>query len=172
MLPRQPWFERRFAFDLPLTAAPGLVERLRGTPARVEERVAGAAPARLTRKPGNAWSIQENIGHLGDLESLWIARVEEFAAGRTVLQAADLKNRRTHEANHNAKPLISLLADFRTARGQLVGRLESIEDGAWMKSALHPRLQTPMRLLDLAFFVAEHDDHHLATISELLRAAN
>jgi hypothetical protein len=27
-----------------------------------------------------------------------------------------------------------------------------------------------MRLLDLAFFIAEHDDHHLATISELLRS--
>ena len=27
---------------------------------------------------------------------------------------------------------------------------------------------TPMRLVDLAFFVAEHDDHHLATIVQLL----
>jgi hypothetical protein len=27
-----------------------------------------------------------------------------------------------------------------------------------------------MRVLDLAFFIAEHDDHHLARISELIRA--
>jgi mannitol/fructose-specific phosphotransferase system IIA component (Ntr-type) len=26
-----------------------------------------------------------------------------------------------------------------------------------------------MRVVDLAFFVAEHDDHHLAAISELIR---
>jgi hypothetical protein len=26
-----------------------------------------------------------------------------------------------------------------------------------------------MRLIDLAFFTAEHDDHHLARITELLR---
>ena len=30
-----------------------------------------------------------------------------------------------------------------------------------------PRLGTPMRLVDLAFFVAEHDDHHLAQITFL-----
>jgi hypothetical protein len=33
--------------------------------------------------------------------------------------------------------------------------------------ARHPRLGTPMRLIDLAYFVAEHDDHHLARLREL-----
>jgi hypothetical protein len=28
-----------------------------------------------------------------------------------------------------------------------------------------------MRLIDIAFFTAEHDDHHLARITELLRLA-
>ena len=28
-----------------------------------------------------------------------------------------------------------------------------------------------MRVIDMAYFVAEHDDHHLASISEILRAA-
>jgi hypothetical protein len=32
----------------------------------------------------------------------------------------------------------------------------------------HPRLKTPMRLVDHLYFVAEHDDHHLARIRELL----
>jgi hypothetical protein len=52
----------------------------------------------------------------------------------------------------------------------LVTQLEGADQADWVRSALHPRLKTPMRLLDLAFFVAEHDDHHLATISELLRS--
>jgi hypothetical protein len=29
-----------------------------------------------------------------------------------------------------------------------------------------------MRVIDLAFFAAEHDDHHLARITELIRAAS
>ncbi len=27
-------------------------------------------------------------------------------------------------------------------------------------SARHPRLMQPMRMIDLLYFVAEHDDHH------------
>jgi hypothetical protein len=35
-------------------------------------------------------------------------------------------------------------------------------------SLLHPRLKEPMRLVDHLFFVAEHDDHHLAWIWKLI----
>ena len=35
------------------------------------------------------------------------------------------------------------------------------------RTALHPRLRQPMSVVDLCFFVAEHDDHHLRTIKEL-----
>jgi hypothetical protein len=37
------------------------------------------------------------------------------------------------------------------------------------KSSLHPRLMKPMKIIDLAFFVAEHDDHHLAQITFLTK---
>jgi uncharacterized damage-inducible protein DinB len=169
MVPHQPWFERRFSFDLPVSAAPGLIERLRGTPARLEHRLRGISPLRLTARHEDRWSIQENVGHLWDLEPLWLARVEDLAAGRPTLRAADLQNRRTHEANHNGRPLADLLAGFAGARAALVGRLEAAEEADWVRSAKHPRLRTNMRLLDLTFFVAEHDDHHLATITGRLR---
>jgi hypothetical protein len=38
-----------------------------------------------------------------------------------------------------------------------------------MRSAMNPQIHKPMRLLDLAVYIAEHDDHHLATITVLLR---
>src|SRR5207245_1690137 len=113
-------------------------------------------------------SIQENIGHLVDLEPLWLRRAQQLFAGASELVAADLTNRGTHEANHNARRLPDLLADFRTARAQFVQLLTRADDAAAVRSALHPRLHTPMRLIDLALFVAEHDDHHLAAITELL----
>jgi uncharacterized damage-inducible protein DinB len=169
MVTRQPWFERRFTFDLPVTAAPGLIERLRGTPVRLRERVAGLAIPKLIARQGPGWSIQENVGHLWDLEPLWMTRAEDLAAGKAVLQAADLQNRKTHDANHNARALGELLRGFETARATLVTRLEATDDAGWARSAKHPRLDMQMRLLDLAYFVAEHDDHHLATITELRR---
>ncbi|HTS88087.1 MAG TPA: DinB family protein [Gemmatimonadales bacterium] len=169
MIARQPWFERRFSFDLPVAAAPGLIERLRGTPARLHTRLSDISPPSLIARLDNRWSMQENAGHLLDLEPLWMARVRDLRSGRSELEAADLTNRGTDEADHNARPLATILAEFAAARGHLVHACEAAEEELWLRSARHPRLGTQMRLLDLAFFVAEHDDHHLAAITELLQ---
>src|SRR3989304_8341112 len=74
VMKKQPWFERQFPTGLPATLFPVIVERLRGTPARVEERLGRLTAPVLTRRSGNTWSIQENAGHLLDLEPLWLAR--------------------------------------------------------------------------------------------------
>ncbi len=169
MVHRKPWFDRQWTFDLPVTAAPGIIERLRGTPARVEHRLLGLPAQRLTTRHHDHWSIQENVGHLWDLEPLWLARIDDIAVGHLTLQAADLENHKTWDANHNERSLGDLESGFAAARGELVTQLENADEADWLRSAKHPRLDVNMRLLDLAFFVAEHDDHHLATISDLLR---
>jgi uncharacterized damage-inducible protein DinB len=161
------WFERKFTFDFPADLYPNLIIRLRGTPARLEELVHGLAPERLTSKPEGKWSIQENAGHLLDLEPLWFARVDDFIAGKETLAAADLTNRKTNDARHNERRIEELLAAFRKARTALVGRLETLTAADFARTALHPRLKTPMRLADHLYFIAEHDDHHLARIWEL-----
>jgi hypothetical protein len=38
-----------------------------------------------------------------------------------------------------------------------------------VRAIVHPRLKQPMGLLDHLYFVAEHDDHHLARIWELVK---
>jgi len=148
---------------------PNIVERLRGTPARLEERLHNLPQSVLTKRWENSWSIQENAGHLSDLEPLWLGRVRDLQGGRTELTAADLTNRVTWERNHNDASLEAILRSFRTARGALVGELDTSEPSLLERSAKHPRLGTPTRLIDLAFFVAEHDDHHLARITQLKR---
>jgi uncharacterized damage-inducible protein DinB len=165
---KQPWFERQFPTGLPVEIFPLVIERLRGTPPRLEERVTALSAAVLTRRSGNTWSIQENAGHLVDMEPLWLDRVEDFLAQRAELTVADLTNRKTHEANHNAAEVEFLLRSFRQARHILVSRLESVGDAELTRTALHPRLRVPMNLVDHAFFVAEHDDYHLARMTELL----
>jgi uncharacterized damage-inducible protein DinB len=100
-----------------------------------------------------------------------MTRAGEIAAGGAVMTAADLDNRKTHQANHNALPLATLLEAFRRERGRLVAVLDQPDATLLERTALHPRLQSPMRLIDLLLFVAEHDDHHLARIGELLKTA-
>jgi hypothetical protein len=168
-MPR-PWFERRFAFDR-LTEADltVVVERLRGTAARLEDKVAKLPREVLVRREGESWSIQEHVGHLLDLDALHHGRLDDYEAGAAVLREADLANRRTHEARHNERALPDLLAAFRHERERFVKRLESFEPRKLSAVAEHPRLRQPMRVVDMALFVAEHDDHHLARITELAR---
>ena len=79
-------------------------------------------------------------------------------------QSADLTNTKTNEANHNNQTSKQLLDDFFLVRSKTLAMLENIDEEIVFRSALHPRLKTPMRTMDLFLFVAEHDDHHLATI--------
>ena len=162
------WFDRKFELGLGSDAAAAIVERLRGTPERLANAVEELAAEILTHRPAaEKWSIQEHVGHLLDLESLWDRRLDDYDAGAEVQQPADLENRKTHEAGHNERPLADLLAQFSAVRSAIVARIASMSPAELARTALHPRLRQPMSVVDLCFFVAEHDDHHLRTIEEL-----
>lgn len=163
------WFERAFTFDLPSEMYPNVIERLRGTPARLEELTRGVPDEILSRRDGEKWSIKEQAGHLYELEKVWFGRLEDYEAGRERLRPADLQNRATWEGGYNARPVNEILAAFRAARMEFVEKLERAGEEFAARSALHPRLEQPMRVIDGAFFSAEHDDHHLAHISRILR---
>jgi uncharacterized damage-inducible protein DinB len=166
---RVPWTTRSFTFDFPADLHPELIERLRGTPARAEE-IARSLPAdMLTRRDGDTWSIQENLGHLADVEPLFTGRLDDFEAGVETLRPADMTNRATHEADHNSRPIAAVLSDLRAERERLVARLESLRPADFARQAFHPRLRTPMRVVDMLLFQAEHDDYHLARVRELVR---
>lgn len=169
-MPRWPWIERKFTFDYPPEKFPDLLERLRGTPARLEDRLRDVPPPWLTRQSEKGgWTIQQNAGHLIDLGYLSPQRVDQILAGATTLVAADMTNRRTHEADHHGTPLPRLLATFRKERAALVEKFEALPDSAWGRSAMHPRLKVPMRIVDIVCFDSEHDDYHLGRIGDLIR---
>lgn len=165
---KSPWIERRFTFDMPLSLFPNVLERLRGTPARVEDRTRRLTAEQLRRRPGDSWSIQETVGHLIEVEVLWVGRLDDFDEGLERLRPADMSNKSTDAADFNARDPAEVLAGFRKSRDEFVRRLEELDDEAIERTALHPRLDQPMRILDLMVFAAEHDDHHLARITEIL----
>jgi uncharacterized damage-inducible protein DinB len=163
------WFERKFEFSFPVEMLPNLRARLRGTPARLEEVLRGCSLEVLVEKTEGKWSAQEHAGHLLDMESLWIARVGDYTkAGIEQLTPADLSNRRTDEANFNDRPLEEILREFRASRAVLLKATDGADAAMFAKSLPHPRLKTPMRIVDHLFFASEHDDHHLARIWEIV----
>jgi len=164
------WIDRKFTFEFPVDMYTNVVERLLGTPVRLEEKLASLPEKLLTRRQENTWTIAENVGHLGLVELLWDARVDDFLAGHAELMAADMEKstRMNQEARFNDQPIEKLLAEFRQRRENLVGRVENLDQEMFARTAHHPRLDMPMRLVDSLFFGAEHDDHHLARIHELI----
>ncbi len=165
MVQQVKWTELRFDFNTPAGKFPALVERLSGTPARLEEKIQNMPFLVLTQLHNNGWTIQEHAGHLFDLEQLIETRLNDFESNKEVLTPADMSNKKTDEANHNNNDINTILKSFRLARAATIHRLLSFDENMIEKTAFHPRLQTPMRVIDLVHFFAEHDDHHLAKIS-------
>ena len=165
---RTKWIERKFGIIEDNGLLPAIIERLEGTPVRLQKKIKNIDEDKLNKKSDGKWSIKEEIGHLSDLEPLWIERVEQIVIGLPEMKPADITNPQTHNANHNSKNVLDILNKFALLRNQLVERLRTFHDDDLLKASIHPRLKTPMKIIDLAFFVAEHDDHHLAQIHFLI----
>ena len=111
------WFERKFDFTVTnQNIMPAILERLAGTPLRMAFKVKFLRDDDCAIRMNNSWSIKEQIGHLSDLEPLWLGRIEDILSNREELRHADLENTKTTNANHNAKSLTQLVSDFEKSR--------------------------------------------------------
>ena len=127
-------------------------------------------PKGVMKGPGQHDHIINTIGAIfgeGAVVRIGIVLAGSVAAS-VQLTVADLKNQKTDEANYNARPLEQILIAFRAARERLLKRVDELDPPLFARTIPHPRLKTPMRLVDHLYFVAEHDDHHLARIWELV----
>ncbi len=116
----------------------------------------------------DGWSVKEHAGHLYDLEELWWKRLQDFLDRKEILSFADITNIKTKEAGHNGKSLEQLMQQFTMERQRMLEAVYYFDKLTLALTSIHPRLQS-MRLIDSLFFVAEHDDHHVTAISNLLR---
>ena len=168
MVPQTPWFDRTFQFNYPLSNFPVIFSRLEGTIFRLQCILATADNDTCSHS-SDSWSVKEHLGHLSDLEELWWKRLQDFLDGKEMLTTADLNNTKTKEAGHNEKPLDQLMLAFVRERQRMLEAVYDFDRSTLGLTSVHPRLHQPMRLIDTLYFVAEHDDHHLAKISGLLR---
>ena len=169
MLKKTPWLERKFTFDFPVSHFPLIVERLHGAAPRIAAMTDNISDEILSRKKENAWSVKEHIGHLNDLEELHEKRLQEYLDGKEKLSPADMTNEKTYRAYHNNRPVKQLLEELRSTRNSFIKKMEQLNEEELNKIAIHPRLQQRIRLVDMFFFVAEHDDQHITTMRELMR---
>jgi hypothetical protein len=70
--------------------------------------------------------------------------------------------------DYNAQPVMDVLAFFKKNRLEHLARYKTLTEAQLSNSSLHPRLKVLMTPVDLALFHAEHDDHHLVRVNEIL----
>jgi uncharacterized damage-inducible protein DinB len=165
---RTEWITRIFLPIADNGLLPGNNERIEGTPARVRFKLAGRDAGMLDKVSHGKWSIKKELVHLIILDELWKIRIDELEQGSEVLKPADMTNQATHESELDQLPLGELMTLFEDSRSELVNHLRQLDDTALLNSSLHPRLKQPMRIIDMANFIAEHDDHHLVQMTCLL----
>jgi uncharacterized damage-inducible protein DinB len=161
------WFERNFDFEHLSTTSTVILERLSQTTTLLRSKLSPLSDYEL-EKSNEKWSMKQNVGHLTDLEPIWLIRVNDILSGKEIMREIDLSNRKTNEANHNHIPVLDLIANFETERAKLLEISWSHFDELESRSSIHPRLGIKMKIRDLLYFVAEHDSHHLATIDHLI----
>ena len=166
---KQKWFDKKFQFDLAQDHYGSVLKKLRENPEKISQLVSNLSELILTERLHNKWSIQENIGHLIDLEDLHDGRIDDFIAGKEKLRPADLNNKKTEEANHNNKRITDLISQFKVLRENFVKRMKRLDEKVLTRNSIHPRLNQPMRPIDMAQFILEHDEHHIETIEELIK---
>lgn len=159
------WFERQFTFGLPEGMLPFYLERLEGTIARIENKVAGIPDKILSNKLDGKWSVKENIAHLAEVDEIALKRIDEMKQGVSPMSPAVIQPGK----DYNVIPVGEVVSFFRTNRNKNLQKYDGLAEADLKKSALHPRLKVIMNPVDLAWFDAEHDDHHLARISEILK---
>ena len=168
MINQTPWFQRQFHFDFPVGIFPIIFSRMEGSIFRLYSLLSNADDEMCSVNT-NGWSVKEHVGHLYDLEELWWKRLQDFQQNKAMLTTADLNNTKTKEANHNEKTLEKLVEQFTIERQIILETVYGFDEELLSRVSVHPRLNQPMRLIDSLYFVAEHDDHEISAISDLLR---
>jgi hypothetical protein len=158
------WFERQFTFGLPTGMLPFYLERLGGTLARMEKKTAEISEDILSTRLDGKWSVKENIAHLAEVDEIALKRIDEIKNGISPMSPAVVQPGK----DYNIQPITEVLKLFKTNREKNLLKYKSLTDEELTRSSLHPRLKVQMTAVDLAWFDAEHDDHHLVRMNEIL----
>ncbi|HRW97885.1 MAG TPA: DinB family protein [Cyclobacteriaceae bacterium] len=159
-----PWFEREFKFGNKPEMLPFFHERLTFTGLRIEHKVRGVSDEVLSKQPGGKWSVKQHIGHLAEVDEIAMKRIREMLEGAPTLSPAVFEPKK----DYNKMSVNQVVSIFNENRKKNLELYQNLSEADLKKESLHPRLKVMMNPVDLAMFDAEHDDHHLVKINEIL----
>jgi uncharacterized damage-inducible protein DinB len=160
------WTQRQFNFDLPTGMLPFYLERLEGTITRLENKIKNLPEEILSKRLDDKWSVKQNIAHLAEVDEISLTRINEILSGVSPISSAVFEPRK----DYNSQAKETVLQYFIDNRRKAINRFTSLTDSELQKKSMHPRLKIPITPLGLAWFHAEHDDHHIVRINEIITA--
>jgi hypothetical protein len=145
------------------------VRRLVEFPQQLSHVIAELTDAQLRFRPTNEWSVIENIGHLIDIDELYVGRVDRILA-----------EDRPEFPRFEPDPLVvskgyqqmnghELIQQFIATRQATIDGLSTIEPDELDRAGMHA-VYGEMTLRRLVEQLANHDQKHLVQIHETLAA--
>lgn len=156
-----PYYERYIG----LVPEPSALEALDAQHAEMMPFLRGLSEAQgaLRYAPGK-WSVRQVLGHVADTERVFGYRALRFArADQTPLPGFD-ENVFAKEANHDALPLASIVAELDAVRRSTLALFRSLDESAWPRRGVANDVEMSVRAL--AYVIAGHGRHHVNILRE------
>jgi uncharacterized damage-inducible protein DinB len=122
--------------------------------------------ARSRYAPGK-WSVKEVLGHLIDVERIFAYRLLRIARGdATPLPGFD-ENAYVPTGDFDARPLASLMEEFRTLRLSTIALMDGLPREGWSRKG--QASGSPISTRALAYIIVGHLTHHARVLRERYR---
>lgn len=157
-----PWSQRRLEFNKGVEDLPFLLERMAGTPARVAALFRELSMESMTLRVHDDLSVLDRVAQMLYLDIRFQDRVDDLLARRPRLCEIAFADEGTLRAAQRDRDIGDMLEEFRLRRSSLVHRFNALDTSTISFKAMHPCQKRPMGVVDMALWIAEHDDHILA----------
>ncbi len=160
--------EHEPAVTTPTRSVPELLAALRATPADLERLISGQSAESLARPASDGeWGVVEILPHLGDWELVqqkWIHRLLD--EDTPTFEPVD-DSLWAIERDYAGQPPVESLATFAERRDETAHLLEALDDEAWQREAIHPRVGR-ITLHQLVERMCDHDARHIEQARDAL----
>lgn len=141
-----------------------VINKLKQTPETLFTLTQSLDREALNYRPNGKWSIIIHVGHLLTMESLWIARLDDFFLDREPLRPWNGHNRDTEDGQFELQNIDQILIDFKQLRVAHLSMLEKHYNSLKEKSSYLEAENKRLSFDEHLNIMLEHDEKHLAII--------
>ena len=141
-----------------------LIARLASAPSRYAAALSRLEDAdSISDMHDGEWSPVEVLAHVRAANNILEPRIFHVLVRENTPLVAYDDGVWARVARYNTLPIMESLATMRYKRKELVHMLKGIALEDWQRTGTH-EVRGPMSVFDLASYVADHDDEHIAQI--------